>query len=472
MVEKSELPLPAAFLERMSRLLGDEFPSFLQSYAQPPAIGLRVNTLKISPEAYQHLSPFALSPIPWCPSGFLVSGEAQPGKHPHHAAGLYYIQEPSAMAAAEALAPMPGERVLDLAAAPGGKSTHLAALMNDEGLLIANEIHPKRVWELVSNLERWGVQNAIVLQETPERLAEHFGAGFDRVMLDAPCSGEGMFRRSETARREWTPALPKSCAIRQERLLESAARLLRPGGSLVYATCTFAPEENEAVLDRFLASHQELELVSLEWKPGFAAGRADWAAAVTGYPLRAELARCVRLWPHLSCGEGHFVALLRKKDGETQIGHSKLPRQAIPDEVRKQLRDFYAQNLHSAPPEGRLLLIGSDLYQLPQATPDLRGLRLIRLGLQLGTVKKNRFEPAHALALAMRTTDALRSLNLLPNSPELYHYLRGEQLPSHFREQGWVLVSVQGFALGWGKSSQGILKNLYPRGLRWLAPSK
>ncbi len=244
--------------------------AFLASYEALPDIGLRVNTLKIAPDAFRQLSPFDLAPVPWCAAGFTVAGDdAEPGKHPYHAAGLYYLQDPSAMAVAELLDPQPGERVLDLAAAPGGKATHIAALMGGEGLLVANEIHPRRAWELAGNLERWGARNVAVTNETPERLAERFEGFFDRVLLDAPCSGEGMMRKSEAARVEWAPELVRGCALRQSAILEQAARLVRPEGRLAYATCTFNPEENEGTIARFLAAHPEFDLVEAPRRPAF-----------------------------------------------------------------------------------------------------------------------------------------------------------------------------------------------------------
>jgi 16S rRNA C967 or C1407 C5-methylase (RsmB/RsmF family) len=243
--------LPPTFLLRMQKLLGSEYAAFLASYQQTPVTGLRLNTLKLSKAAWETLTPYPLSPVPWCPAGSVIAPTISgpypipPGKHPYHAAGLYYLQDPSAMGAAELLAPQPGERVLDLAAAPGGKTTHLAALMADEGILVANEIHPQRTWDLAENLERCGVRHAAILNEPPARLAEHFGPFFDRVLLDAPCSGEGMFRKNPIARQEWKPGLVASCALRQAEILAHAASLVRPGGWLAYTTCTFAPEENE-----------------------------------------------------------------------------------------------------------------------------------------------------------------------------------------------------------------------------------
>ena len=272
--------IPSAFLERMARLLRDEYPAFLASYDMPPSIGLRVNTLKIAPEVFRQLAPFELAPVPWCSAGFtIVADDAEPGKHPYHAAGLYYLQDPSAMAVAELLDPQPGERVLDLASAPGGKATHIAAKMQGQGLLVANEIHSKRAWELAGNLERWGATHVAITNERPERLAERFEGFFDRVLVDAPCSGEGMMRKGEAARVEWAPELMHGCALRQSGILEQAAALVRPGGRLVYSTCTFNPEENEGTVARFLDAHPEFELIEPPRPPGFSPGRPDWLGA-------------------------------------------------------------------------------------------------------------------------------------------------------------------------------------------------
>ncbi|MGC8779402.1 MAG: RsmB/NOP family class I SAM-dependent RNA methyltransferase [Anaerolineae bacterium] len=459
--------LPPLFLQRMAALLGDEYAAFLASYDAAPATGLRVNTLKIAVEAFRGVAPFALTPVPWCPAGFIVSRDAEPGKHPWHAAGLYYLQEPSAMAVAGLLDPQPGERVLDLAAAPGGKATHIASLMADEGLLIANEPHPQRAWTLAENLERWGAANVAITNETPERLADRFAGFFDRVLLDAPCSGEGMFRKSEAARREWSPALVQGCAQRQSLILEQAARLVRPGGRLVYATCTFAPEEDEGVIARFLDAHSDFALVPAPPRPGFAAGRPDWIGRVSASGS-ADLAAAVRLWPHTGPGEGHFIAVLRRRsDADVPASQPKPWRHAaLPRPVERAYQEFCAQNLASAAAAERLALVGAYLYALPPGLPDLTGLRFLHPGRWLGTLKKGRFEPSHALALCLRPADALRCADLPADSPELHAYLRGESFRSA-GEDGWTLIAADGFAVGWGKRVAGVMKSHYPRGLRW-----
>ena len=465
--------LPPAFLARMQDLLAEEFPAFLASYGQPPVTGLRLNTLKLSPDTWRTLSPYPLTPVPWCPSGYTVETPAPgtcvspppPGKHPFHAAGLYYLQDPSAMAAAELLAPQPGERVLDLAAAPGGKTTHLAALMQGTGLLVANEIHPQRAWDLAENLERCGVRHAVVLNESPARLATHFGASFDRVLLDAPCSGEGMLRKSAAARQEWKPGLVQSCALRQSEILTSAARLVRPAGWLAYTTCTFAPAENEAVIDRFLRAHPAFHLVPIPLRPGFAPARPEWIDPPSTHPLESA----VRLWPHRLDGEGHFIAIFQK-DGsagsEPPSPRSFAPRK--PDTASREHLSAFWQPTMIPPIPQDLHLSGTYLYQLVPGLPELSGLKVLHPGWWLGTVKTGRFEPSHALALGTQPGQVQHTVDFDPADPMLLTYLRGGSLPIP-GESGWVLVTVAGYPLGWGKRSNQVIKNAYPRGLRWPA---
>lgn len=477
--------LPEPFLKRMQRLLDEEYHAFLNSYRSPATTGLRVNTLKVSPEAFLTLAPFHLTPLPWPVPGFLVPNDAQPGRHPYHAAGLYYLQDPSAMTVAYLLAPQPGERVLDLAAAPGGKATHIAALMQNQGVLVCNEIHPRRVWDLAGNLERWGARNVIITNETPERLASQLGEFFDRVLVDAPCSGEGMFRKSNVARREWTPELVRGCALRQSAILNEAARMVRPGGLLVYATCTFAPEENEGVVTRFLRAHPEFELKEPAWAPGFAPGRPDWVDESLPHDPAAhnvtaneeehaprsrgwipELQRTVRLWPHRAPGEGHFVALLRRAETGTVHLHAMWRPRDAPGHARRLYESFCQAHLVEPPATERLALVGSYLYQWPAGAPNLERLRVVHPGWWLGALKKNRFEPSHALALSLTVTDARQVINLAPNSAEVLAYLRGETLRVA-GDDGWVIIAVNGYPLGWGKRARGNVKNHYPRGLRW-----
>ncbi|MGE5601663.1 MAG: RsmB/NOP family class I SAM-dependent RNA methyltransferase [Nitrososphaerales archaeon] len=477
-----QLPVPPAFLERMARLLGDGFDAFLASYDAPPVQGLRVNTLKIGVDELRTRLPFSLEPVPWSRETFVLTGSlprgnvptgsaARPGKHLYHAAGLYYLQDPSATAAVELLDPQPGEAVLDLSAAPGGKATHIVARLQGQGLLVANEVIQKRAWELAGNLERWGATNVAITTESPERLAERWPGFFDAVLVDAPCSGEGMFRKSEVARREWTPALVQGCALRQHSILDHVAALVRPGGRLVYSTCTFAPEEDEGTVARFLRSHPEFSLAepagglqSLA-RPGFEPGRPEWLPPELQPP---QLVRCVRLWPHHIPGEGHFAALLQKSEAAAQSERpAAYDATRLPRIVEEAYAAFVAGTFIDPPAVNRLSLTGAYLYAVPTGLPDLSGLRYLHPGWWLGEVKKDRCEPSHALAFAVRSNTVRRVVDFAADDENLLAYLRGETIVSP-GEDGWTLVAVDGFSLGWAKRVGGRLKSHYPKGLRML----
>jgi NOL1/NOP2/sun family putative RNA methylase len=459
--------IPDAFFERMQALLGEEFPAFLEAFNQPPVSGLRVNTLKLLPQEFKSISPIELVPVPWCASGFQTLNEEKagsPGKHPYHAAGLYYIQEPSAMAVVEALNPQPGDRVLDLAAAPGGKATHLAARLQGQGVLVANEIHPRRVWILAENLERWGARNVAITNETPGRLAGRLAGYFDKVLVDAPCSGEGLFRRQPEARSEWSPEHVEGCAVRQATILESAARLVRPGGHLAYATCTFTAQENEAQIARFLETHPDFELVSIPENAGFQPGLPEWA----GRSAPQALKHTIRLWPHRLPGEGHFIALLARREGaEKTFSRARKPEKA-PVRSRELFSKFAQENLVSFQVDILPTQFGSYLYNVPTGMPDFGNLNVIHPGWWLGSVRKGRFEPAHSLAIGLKASQSNRRLDLSSGEPaRVRAYLRRESLETGSQGKGWTLVTVDGFPLGWGKWVGDVLKNYYPRGLRW-----
>lgn len=398
------------------------------------------------------------------------------GKHPYHLAGLYYLQDPSAMAAAELLDPQPGERVLDLAAAPGGKTTALAALMQGQGLLVANEIKDKRVGHLAFNVERWGAGNVAITNETPERLVDHFGAFFDRVLVDAPCSGEGMFRKDMGARRDWSLEMVAGCAIRQRNILRLAARLVRPGGYLLYSTCTFAPEEDEQVISNLLDEFPEYEVERLPDLPGFERGRPGWGGKNEKQKTKNGLAGAVRLFPHRVKGDGHFLCLMRR-GGEAQgQGRWRGDILAHPSHAQERLwQAFNNEVLNTNFGPDRLRVRGERLYYVPEELPDFGSLRVLHPGVWLGTFKKERFEPAHPMALFLRPGQAKNVLDLSSNEegerprkagtgrPPLQAYLGGESLLSD-GAPGWTLVTVDGWPLGWGKRVQGVLKNHYPRG--------
>ena len=668
-----EIVLPEGFLARMKNLLEEnEYEAFLSSYGQERLFSLRVNTLKTDREFFMKLvskerasdAP-GLVPVPWEQDGFYYSEKWRPGRLPWHEAGMYYIQEASAMAPAVLCGAQPGERILDLCAAPGGKSTKLAASLRGRGLLVANEIHPDRARALSANIERMGVRNAVVTNETPQRLASRFPVFFDRIVVDAPCSGEGMFRKEEEALLNWSMENVYRCAARQEEILEEAASMLRPGGTLIYSTCTFAPEENEAVIFHFLADHPEFDVEIISDLPGvdmekwgFESGRGDWIvrdpagslseSSDTGNEQRfgagwkperfVPLAEAgalaffdipegtVRLWPHRLRGEGHFATVLKKKssklfsndssapfsDGKSADSAEKAAEKtagaaaekkaaektaeaaaeieaaektagAVAEikaaektagaaaekhvktgrkrpgkkeknsgsfgrgsenrsgdtpvkrsEALKLWKEFCRDNLilqdsqetDGAPcgagvsrffREECLILFGDALWALPAhiSGSDLDGLKVLRPGLHLGNVVRGRFEPAHALAMALRREEALRSISLPGTSPQAYAWFRGESLQtgetadlcdgSKFAEtnsagisrnengiednnvsaafidnsplgvscsenvknfKGWCLVTIDGCAAGWGKAGGNVIKNHYPKGLR------
>lgn len=450
--------LPQAFVQKMNELLEDEFHDFIKSYEQTPHLGLRVNTLKVAVEDFLNLSPFSLSPVAWTREGFYYDKNDKPGKHPYHEAGLYYIQEPSAMAAVEYLQPEPGEKVLDLCAAPGGKTTQIAAKMKQQGLLIANEVVPSRAKVLSQNVERMGITNCVVLNEKPERLADEFENFFDRVLVDAPCSGEGMFRKDPDVTREWSLAQVDACSRRQLHILDDASRMLRAGGRLVYSTCTFSPEENEQVVAEFVTKHPEFEIERVDVLPGFQSGRREWVQNGDSH-----VERTIRIWPHRVKGEGHYIAVLRKTDGAECWRAQKPFKSKL---SRNQLQVYYAfasEHLNKTP-EGNFQLFGEQLYLVPSDMPSLKGLKVIRPGLHLGALKKNRFEPAHSLALALRAEEIKRAVNFDPS--EIIPYLKGESLNID-GEKGWYVVQVDGYSIGWGKWANHVLKNHYPKGLRW-----
>lgn len=471
----NRLKLPPDFVQRMRALLKEEWSELEGVYQGREYQALRFNQLKrgLDKEQYEGvLDRLQICPrdlVPWADSAYYYDSPAHPGRHPYHEMGLYYIQEPSAMSAAALLSPMPGERVLDLCAAPGGKTTQLAACMHGEGLLIANEIHPERSRILSQNVERLGIANTVVTNETCERLAESFPAYFHRILVDAPCSGEGMFRKNPQAVTEWSPDQVKMCAERQKDILGQASRMLMPGGVMVYSTCTFSPEENEGVISDFLKEHGDFELTDRK-APYFDRGRPAWADG------NEELLKAFRLFPHHLNGEGHFVAVMQRKGeglyGDGKGGNAKKEKRfkaVLNKEQMSQLQTFTSQVLTKEMEElvlsGDLCLFGEQLYRLPEGAPDLLGLRVPRPGLQIGSFKKNRFEPAHALALFLGQEDVKSFAGLHVSDGETYAYFRGETIRAQ-GEKGFCLVCVDGWSAGWGKLAGDQLKNHYPKGLR------
>ncbi|AWB44175.1 rRNA cytosine-C5-methyltransferase [Paenibacillus sp. CAA11] len=504
--------LPPLFLDRMQRLLKDEYNAFLASYEKPRFAGIRVNTLKISRDAFFTLSPFSLRPVPWCETGFYIDEGLKPGKHPYYHAGLYYIQEPSAMAPAEALDVQPGDRVLDLCAAPGGKSTQIAARLQGEGLLVTNDISAERTKALAKNIELYGVRNAIVLNETPERIAKAFPHFFNKILIDAPCSGEGMFRKDEDMARQWEKHSVEKCSLMQRDILQSAARLLSPGGTIVYSTCTFAPEEDEGQIASFLKQHEDFEVIPLPEAWGIASGRPEWLQpsdldtewTQADQEALARTADTGRLWPHRIEGEGHFVAVLRHTGEAHEATTDKAVNESVKpgavrrkeqaaargrggkrdsrqapsqDELLRAWKHFCDNHLAGQPEHaGHPVWFGSQLYLAPLEAERLSGLKTVRPGWYVGSVKNGRFVPAQPLAAALRPEEAGRVLKLSSEEGEAVRYLKGEtlQVPQErlqcqagMEAKGYILVCVDGYSLGWGKWQDGMLKNEYPPGWRW-----
>ena len=453
--------LPEAYVIQMKRLLGEAgFFAYENALSQSAERALRINLL-LAPDGVPPCEIEGLGdPVPWAKGAYFVEGDARPGLSPLHEGGLFYLQEPSALSSAGVLNPQPGERVLDLCAAPGGKSTQLAALMQGQGLIVCNEPVPSRAQILSRNIERMGVKNAVVTCAMPDQLAPRFAAYFDRIMVDAPCSGEGMFRRQPEARDEWSENAPRGCADRAMEILEEAAKMLRPGGVMVYSTCTFNDTENEGVLARFLAIHDEFELQAFEL-PGLPSGARGYA----------------HLYPHEIRGEGHFVSLLHKKeDAPVSIGDDlrEKPKRAgakpqrgkggaKKPEAKIELPDVLAAGVRFE----RLHIAGDSLWALPDGLDDverLSGLRVLRTGLLLAHLEGKRSEPDHALAMALTPAQAKRTAEL--THAQALAYQAGETLELGDLPAGYTLLTHGGVSLGFGKQAGGQMKNHYPKGLR------
>lgn len=457
--------LPIEFENKMKAFLGNEWDDFLYSYDNNRFQALRFNTLKVqSPEERMRiLKVLGISSdkrVSWANEAYYFDENVRPGKHPYHEMGLYYIQEPSAMSAAALLAPKPGMRVLDLCAAPGGKSTQLATYLGDSGLLVSNEINTQRSRILSQNIERMGIKNAIVTNEDSFVLASHFPGFFNAIQVDAPCSGEGMFRKLPEAIEQWSMENVAICAARQKEILDNAAVMLKPGGVIVYSTCTFSKEENEDVIEYFLERHPDFTLEEME-----------------------------RFWPHKVDGEGHFVAkLVRrgsvdtgfKSDRQTKkIKNNKNRKNetkpALTKENMKLLSEFLdetiSEDMAAWIKNSRLVMFGEQLYRLPDMEVDIKGLKVQRAGLHIGEFKKQRFEPSHSLALALKLNDAKNVVKLTCDNPQTIGFFNGQSVmlsDEHAAEckKGWALVCVDGYTAGWGKVNGTQVKNHYPKGLR------
>ncbi|KRM00866.1 tRNA rRNA methyltransferase [Limosilactobacillus gastricus DSM 16045] len=446
--------LPTAFIEKYQRLLGDEAADFLAALQAPSQAGFRSNPLK--PTLPTATIAQAKGKIAAVPTGYY--GQVD-GHSLDHVTGWVYSQEPSAMLVGEVVAPQAGEKVLDLCAAPGGKSTHLIGKMQDQGLLVANEIFPKRAKILAENLERWGANQAVVTSESPDHLAPQFPQFFDRILVDAPCSGEGMFRKEPEGIQYWHPDYPLECANRQRKILKSALQMLKPGGTLVYSTCTFAPEEDEQVIAWLLDTYPELSLVEIPKQAGMDAGHPAWA---NGNP---ELTKTLRLFPHHYQGEGHFIAKLQLA-GEPQVSkrvkQRKGQRPSLTKEQQQYWEEFRQTVLPAYQPE-RLVTVGDHLIAMPDLFPRDVKVKIVQGDVELGIFKKKRFEPSHALALACQQA---RQVEI--SFDDWHSYVHGDVITlTDPPTNGWYVVTCQGHHCGWGKVTGSNLKNFFPKGLRF-----
>lgn len=469
--------LPIEFTNRMKNLLKDEYDDFLLSYEKPKFQALRINTLKCNTNILSSLTDNSLDKVKWCDTGFYYSDDIRPGKNPLHEAGAYYIQEPSAMSPATYLNAGPGDIVLDLCAAPGGKSTQIACAMKNEGLLISNEIIPSRAKILAENIERLGIRNSVVTNESPERLSDFFVEFFDKIMVDAPCSGEGMFRKNNDACNEWSMENVKICSDRQEEILNYAASMLKPGGRMVYSTCTFAPEENELNILRFLSKHPEFHIVKPKLYEGMSTGNPDYIKICDNIDYNLDfselnqnfindLNNTIRLLPHKLNGEGHFVAIFEKNVSEN-IDNQKSKNKTIKGVSEKSIKDYidFCDLFLTKKLKGIHVMFGNQLNLLPESCPPLDKIKVLRAGLNLGTFLKNRFEPSHSLAMALRPNEVKNHIDLSLNDETIYKYINGETF-EYSGTKGWYLITVEGISIGFGKLAGDVMKNHYPKGLR------
>ncbi|MBQ3385225.1 MAG: RsmB/NOP family class I SAM-dependent RNA methyltransferase [Erysipelotrichaceae bacterium] len=436
--------LPEEYLSEMKQLLKDDFRNYTESLSMPSFNGLRVNTSKISVEDFLKISPFHLEPVPWCKEGFYYQEEDRPSTHPYYHAGLYYLQEPSAMSPGAFLPVEPDDVVLDGCAAPGGKTTQLACRLS-KGLLVSNDISASRQQATLKNVERHGFQNVWV---TSSDISAFTQDTFDKILLDAPCSGEGMFRKDPSLISSWVSRNHEYYRPIQKELIDKAAFLLKDGGMILYSTCTFNPKENEEVIQYALTEHPELSLVKINKHPLFADG-------ISG------LEECARLYPFRLNGEGHFMALLQKQ------GQSKKAEDIIYPSFENEAVERFVSLINRDYSKESIFCIGEKVYHSNHRI-DTSGIMTLRSGLLLGTLKKNRFEPSQHLAMSLKAEQFSQTVNLSAADERTERYLRGETITYETPYRGWVLVCVDGYPLGFAKAEGNKLKNKIEAGHRKL----
>ncbi|MDD3403622.1 MAG: RsmF rRNA methyltransferase first C-terminal domain-containing protein [Hespellia sp.] len=455
--------LPAAFEEKMKSLLKEDYDNYIACYEDKRHYGLRVNTKKISTEDFLAISPWPLTPIPWIENGFYYDGDqVQPAKHPYYFAGLYYLQEPSAMTPANRLPVEPGDKVLDVCAAPGGKATELGAKLQGSGVLVANDISSSRAKGLLKNIELFGIGNVLVLSEEPGKLEEYFPEYFDKILIDAPCSGEGMFRKEKKMVKAWEEHGPEFFSKLQRSIITQAAKMLKPGGMMLYSTCTFDSLENEQTIEYLLDLFPEFHICGMKPYEGFAEGMPQETGS--GHP---DFKKTVRIWPQRMQGEGHFVALLQKGEGIPKPSLQETKKANV--KIAEELQEFFA-NVSWQMEWSRLDIHGERVYYMPKDLPNLRGIRFLRTGLLLGELKKKRFEPSQALAMCLKQNEYKYTINLSIEDDRVMKYLKGETIEVDElvdpKAKGWYLICVDSYPLGWGKLGGGSVKNKYLPGWR------
>ncbi len=463
------IKLPEKFTARMLDMLGkEEFGKYLESLEYPAKSGIRLNTLKLDGEEFKKISPFDLSKIPWIDNAYLYGPDDIVTKHPYYYAGLYYVQEPSAMTPAFLFDVKPGEKVLDLCAAPGGKSTALGAKLKGKGVLVSNDVSNSRAKALLKNIELFGIKNAIIVSESSDRLAQRFAGYFDKILVDAPCSGEGMFRKQSKITENWEQYGTSYYAALQRQILPDAVKMLAEGGRLLYSTCTFSPEEDEESVAWLLDKFPGLKLVNIisdDKKQyyeslGFDHGRNEWLEK----ECREDLSKCIRLFPHKLDGEGHFIAEF-VLGSSNEYADIKAPvKSKLPDELRE-----FLSHVKMEYEESNIVIKDQRALLLPGPVPELKGLRILREGLLLGEMKKDRFEPSQALAMALRADEYDNVYNMSKDDPDVCRYLKCEsiEVPDSVKD-GFVLVCVDNYPLGFGKVKNGSFKNKYLPGWRMM----
>lgn len=450
---------PQEYLDSMRELLGDEELSrFLSALDREYFQGLRVNNKKISNDAFEGLvsangfwKKCRLKKIPWIQNGYYISDNKPASSHPYYRAGLFYIQEPSAMTPARSIPVEPDDMVLDMCAAPGGKATQLASKLSDEGFLLANDISAGRGKALLKNLEMAGIDNFCVTAENPDHLTEVYPEFFDKILLDAPCSGEGMFRKDQKSIAVWKERGPEYYSVIQEGLLEDAAIMIKPGGYMLYSTCTFSVIENEMQILKLLEKHPELTTEKISPYEGFSGGYLG-------------LEDAVRIFPHKMNGEGHFCCLI-KKNGSIDEGKAEANKRdkQIIKKLPEALSDFISHVKYDFS-KGCFIRDKERIYYLNKNVSRIQSLRYLRTGLYIGDIKSERFEPSQAFAMVLGNGGFEYCIDYNPADIQLDKYLKGESfkiIKETKKGFPWRLVTVDGYPLGWAKLSGGMLKNKY-----------